>query len=1615
MTTPGAAPAAFLPQVHGFAHEQLLISESGAGQPGAVEGRPALHEVAESAAVLASETACSPTGASLVPNGVPGSAAAGSAVRKQVPRHVAEAVAVVGMGLAVPGASSPDEFWGILHQDRNTFGEPEHFDLDQWFDPDPKAEDKTHVRVAGFLRNFAPHPQLASELASNSWTAGDLTTLLLRHCLLQALDTVTRREGDRLGCYVGTLPGSVSLEESMLTAAAVAAAGSGEAADRLREALGDRYTHAADHPRDIFADRMIRRACQGLLPEDSDRLAVDSACSSSLYAIDIGVKSLLAGERDVVLCGGSSTGGRRDLVLFAKLKGLSANGEIRAFDKDACGVLFSDAAGIVTLKRLDRALADGDGILGLLGGFGGSVDGRGSVRAPDINGQELSVLRARAVNGIDADEVEWIVGHGTGTRVGDAVELEGLAALAGPQGHLLTSNKPLVGHGGWAAGVVSVVHALLAFKHGSIPGERYFTRFPDGVKADRITVPVTDRPWPALPGRRRTAAVCAYGLGGTNGHLVLHGPEPAEAPAPRGALTPRADDPMVLVGWQTHFPGMPGRDATAAWLRGEGPGPRRSFGDTYPLPPFKELRMPPLAACSIDRTHLMATAVASAFVEEHGELWERHRETTGVITGHMGPTRAMADYSLRVAADDLLATVARHPATLPADTGRLRRHLEQLRNRLPAANDDSMPGQLANVISCRVANRFRLNGVTLAVDSGRASTQAALHVAERYLATGELDVALVLGINGNSSPVMEELAGVRPDSLAEAAVLLVLTRGSLAREHGWHVLAEIATETADMSGRPGACDDDLPGSGAGDALGYQGAEGALAVLRAVHSGSPCSVVQGRDPGPRVLVKPATARHGPAPGPPVRGVERAVLAYRRRDAVPSSPEASDSPALRSGTLVLVDSAAAARALARRARECGAYLISTDPRTAPSDVVAYARPGHEEIVLAQAAGRGTGPFRDLLVVGSVRGREAEHAWPVTPPDELLRLQECVLPAVRELAPDTGGSVAALLLDPLRGHTTHPHLTLLTGFLRSLALELPCTVFALVTDATLEAGLGQVTAERSAHRDRTVVHYRQGLRYVEEICPAPLPRNRHGGPSALGKGAVVVATGGARGATAVAVAALAEQIRPRVWLLGTTPAGEVPETLLETPDNKLPEARRSYLAHELKTRPGTALPALNKSFDTLLRTREIQRTLRTLRALCGPDRVHYLVCDLREPEQVKQAAREVYAAEGRVDLLVHGAGIIRSAAVRDKTLADFRAVRDTKVAGYHHLKGAFADPAPRLWCNFGSVSGLTGCAGDTDYSPANEYLAAAARAQHRGDTEEFTISWGLWRETGMVKDAAGRLSRAYGFTGLDNADGAAVFLSELTAPRPLDPTPFYAFSPGNRLAGVPDFTAPAAPPGGLLGAPDRELPAADRAARWTWRADPRRDTYLAEHLADGRPLLPAAMMLALAAEAAHRLAPGLAVTGFRDLVIATPLYTDPNGTPPRCRILAEQTGAGRYRVTLRSDLVTPDGRVLVPDRNHCRVEVTLGGLPPAPLWQPPPPLPALEDCPTVRPDSTVQLSGVWRTNHHPGAGTAGGDALWYPRLAPDGIFARLAVPALLIDSLSRLFAYAPQPGGE
>lgn len=1647
--------------------------------PDRAEAGPAGHEPAVSA-VSAAPPATRAAEPGAEPSPVPGPAATagGSAPARPaagepepqarprprpLPEDEDDAIAVVGMGLTVAGANSPEEFWKLRTTGDELFVK---VPADRWahqnfHSADTEDEDKAYAENCVFITDFVPVPGSVDSMGGGADAAGDgtedheLTTMWLRHSLVQALDGVHHTDADRCSFVVGYTPdGSQHLEEAgvldsvtRMTGGIVDTLGLPEDERRaLREdidgALSRRYWRAASGGSRFLPHRVGELAMEGLLPSATELHMVDTACSSSLYAIDIAAKGLLMGKQDIAVCGGAFALAPRGTVLFSKLQGLSKRGRVHALDEDADGVIFADGAALVVLKRLSRARADGDTVLGVLRAFGSSSDGKGkAIYAPNAAGQSLAVQRALEAGAVESDAVQWVNAHATGTPAGDLAEFTTLREFYGTQGPAtVTSNKSLIGHTGWAAGVVSLIENLLGLAEDTIPGQFRFSKPREDFRLAETGLRITPeaQPWPAQDKGPRLAAVSGFGFGGTNAHLIVaENRSAAVAPAaaaPSAAKVPDTGHRIAVVGWSAHLPGLDGREAVERWLDG-GARPLDSFGQDYPAPPFNKVRLPPKTIRALDRCQLMILECAHQLRDQMPDFWAEQALTTGVFVGHMGPTRAAMLYANRCYLDDIEQALTEvGSGAVPRVLDRLR---DQVRGMIPASNEDSFPGQMPNIISARVANYFDLHGPNMTMDSGFASALSSITSAGRYLRTGELDFALAGGINGNSLPEYRTLIGdlLPPEAaeLAEGAFLFALTTEERARRAGLKVLAYVDEPLGDRQEEAHPAGTVLCGAPDPDNARYLGAAGGLAVLKALR-GAPGTVVVSTDttesadgarlrltiPGPEGQPEPAALPDRFA----TDGVREdgAPLRVRRQVPVLTDTPVRDvrerTPFLPDGALVLTD---APEQLARAAGDrTGLTVLSTVELPTP-------RPGwhHLPEVTPEAVAQrlaGAGPaVRQLRVFADLsRSVPAEHALtaPVTSLTALHDATYLVLQQAYDDLGDPGSSFVVLLLGAADGGVPHPYTGLFSGLLKTAHLERADALgYALCTSTTDPVrAVARAEEESAAARTFPVVFDIDGKRKTYQLSHEPNDLSA-GAPAVLDRDSVVVVAGGARGITAEVVKAVAEHFRPRIYVFGSNALDDYPPETFTGGDEEFAARRSGFIKSELAKRDGRTVADINRAFDRLVNARWAKRNLAEMAAHSGADRVTYLACDMRDGQAVDAAVRRVLDEQGRIDLLVNAAGLQRSGLIKDKGFAEFTSIRDLKVDAYRNLKHALRAAPPRLWCNFGSLLGYFGQLGEADYAAANDFLAAAAVHQSATtSTEEFTIGWTLWEGVGM---GANELTKAYyeragSYSNMAIAEGVHHFVQELHAPvrRPsvvhlgeAEEATVERFYPG--------YLAGAAPEHGFY---LRRLVTRDaESVLFECPFDLATDGYLSHHTVRGEATLPGTFVTELAAEAARYLVPGKKVIAFEDLRFEHFLrvYRDVPTGPKRIRAaLAEGAGHGGdttvVDVRITEDVVSPSGVVLIKDRVHFRARVLLAdAFPQAPRWE------AWENGaetpvpdPYHQPGAPVKLTGPFVSTTDTRIHPKGKRARYAPDLpADDPVWPRFTVPSILLDGLARV----------
>jgi 3-oxoacyl-(acyl-carrier-protein) synthase/NAD(P)-dependent dehydrogenase (short-subunit alcohol dehydrogenase family) len=1217
---------------------------------------------------ITSTTASAPDGVAVEGPRNPGDGGRG-------PQDVDDPVVVVGMGLAVPGANSPDEYWAQMMEGAERFVEapPGRWCVSGIYSADTGAEDKTYQARAGFMTGFEPDSRLAEDIARGV-VGSEHTTRWLRHCVYQALRDVHRGEGDRAALAVGyTADGSQHLEEALVLAGATASVkealaarddeGWGEGCAAYRQKLEESFSQGGSDPASYLSHEVARAAVQGILPTRTSIFVVDTACSSSLYTIDIGMMLLNQGKCDIAICGGAFALAPRGAVMFAKLRGLSRGGAVRSLDRSADGVLFSDGAGVVVLKRLSRAVADGDHVLGIIRGVGSSSDGKGeAIYAPNPTGQRLAIDRALSVAGVSADQIDWVVAHATGTPAGDSAEFSALRAAFGDnQRTWVTSNKSLIGHTGWAAGVVSVIEVILALQHETIPRQHRFEAPPQSFQMDGtcLSIPTAPVAWPPYTDRPRFASVSAFGFGGTNANLIVEEHTGRRRPLRQAPATPER---VAIVGWSAHMPGV-ARGDLASWVEGA-VQPEASFGERYDPPSFERLRLPPSTVRTMDRSQLMALECAFQLQEQLGGLLIQYRDKTGTLIGHMGPTRNAVMYSLRT----YLEPIENLLAESPFQVRRLHERIsEYIRGTVPPPNEDAFPGSMPNVIPSRVANYLDLHGLNMTVDTGPAATLTALEVARLYLQSGVLDVAFVGGVNGNSTPAITEVLRdrLRPGTIiAEGAVMFALVRESTAADHGLPVLAYLGgyEERADVGLGAKAV---TVGPGTSMPRTYLGADGAIGVLKALQSRSQDTLVAcvGAPGAPVVTLR---LRKEPAPGatglalPSREAAQVQSTAAGHENAGPYAPrppavQPSSSPAARrytvdlahapltagrppqpffpNGTLVLTDIPERVDEVLASSNQ--ALLLSVRPLSRSARGRAYLREVNPGLVRAALAELPSRPRHIRVITDLTAAIDPENGISQRP-DALLALHDLLFLVLQKEGDDlvqVGGSVIITMLRGVRGGHLHAFTGLFSGFAKSAALELGgVLVYAMATSTDdLATAINEATKESEGRRLVPLVAYDNGRRLAPRILRAG-PETA--GSFVLDDGSVVLAVGGSRGIAAEALKALASRVRPTIYVLGSTDLSAVDEG---------PADHEGYIRWSLSRRPGISVAVANRAYLKASQARLARANLSDLASRSG-GRTHYLVVDVRDAAGVQKAIDSVFAAEGRVDLVVNAAGINR-----------------------------------------------------------------------------------------------------------------------------------------------------------------------------------------------------------------------------------------------------------------------------------------------------------------------------------------------------------------------------------
>jgi acyl transferase domain-containing protein len=1266
----------------------------------------------------------------------------------------AGAIAVVGIGCRFPGgANDPDAFWELLRDGRDAVGPVprERWDAEAFYDPRPDAPGKSYVREGAFLRDgvetfdarfFGIAPREAASMDPQQRLFLELCWEALEH----ACCAPERLDGSRTGVFIG-------INASDYTRRLMLGAG-GDALDAYAF-TGTTFSVAAGR-------------VSHLLGLQGPSIAVDTACSSSLVAVHLAAQSLRTGECDVALAGGVNLILSPDgNVVLSRMHALAADGRCKAFDARADGYGRGEGGGVVVLKRLADAQREGDRVLAVLRASATNHDGpSGGLTVPNGTAQEALIRGALAQARIDPRRVGYLEAHGTGTALGDPIELEAVrrtlcAGRDRASALVVSSVKTNVGHLEAAAGIAGLIKAVLALERGAIPAHLHFERGNPNVDWETLPVRIPPRtePWPAA--RPRIAAVSSFGMSGTNAHAILEEPPPPapvanelERPLHLVALSARSERALAQVAARLHdaLAGEP--DAALADVAFSANAGRSHF----------EHRLALAAGTSRELREQLAEIAEERLPS--GAARGRAESSRPRVALAFGARRARGIARALYETHPLVRRIADEAAALCPERPLLATLLESAQ--APSQADEPLAVLVQQYAVAQLWRSWGVEAAVLVADGTGAYAAAC--------AAGSLSFGDALALLAQRDP----LDGSRAIAHAPARVRTLFARD--------------APDGAPFEPRDARAFGDLLATLADDGTTVIDAAGGawpalLATLARLYARGYDVDWNGFDaPYARRRVALPTypferKRHwidlpeAPAQGARDRGDPLYVLAWKPNEA-PAGPPA---PAPRTWLLLGRDGDPLSAAFARALRDAGDAVTLVVPGTAyepphrgraaidPHDPAAFERVVADTFA-ADEAGASVLDLWSAAPSAIADGAQAgDDAFDETfGCDAILRAVQAAV-KVRAARPPRFWAVTCGAQPAGSDDVRALARSTVWGMGRAVALEHPELWGGLIDldpDDPL-AGVAQAAADVRRGEGEQQLAYRGGRRLAARLERAPRATANGGGATIRADGAYLV-TGGL-GSLGLEVAA---------WLVRNG-------------------ARALVLAarHAPGERAREAIAALER------------------------DGAHVLALEVDVADRGALAAALDYAARELPPLrgVVHAAGVLDDGVVLMQTPERFAAVMAPKVRGTWNLHALTAREPLDFFVTFSSVAAVLGSPGQSNYAAANAYMDALARVRRARGLPALSVAWGPWSGAGMAASLAQRSSRQWipaGVTALAAGEALAL-LGDLLAARaaqavvlPVDWQRFVdQFPPGIELRALADLAPPRARADAAPGAPLRD----------------------------------------------------------------------------------------------------------------------------------------------------------------------------------------------------------------
>ena len=605
--------------------------------------------------------------------------------------------------------------------------------------------------------------------------------------------------------------------------------------DRLTRKMQKRKPTRGSNGKPYLEASAAARLVAEVLDLHGPRMVLDAACASSLVALGLAALDLQSGSVDAAIVGGASYNKVDSLILFSQAQSCSATAS-RPFDEAADGLISSEGFIALVVKKLDRALADGDTIHAVLRGLGVATDGRGkSLWAPRREGQTMAMKRAYATTD-DARRVQFVEAHATSTQVGDATETQALADFFGQfheVGSLpVGSVKSNIGHTLETAGLAGLLKTVLAMNHGTIPPTIHLEQPSSSIDWNAVpfNVPTQCIPWP-LPadGTPRCGAVNAFGIGGLNVHVVVeqyqadyHAKLVKNNPAsPANENVIAAKEPIAIVGYGVIIPGAQSAEQLSQlivsqqskivdppsdrWRKQMGvvASTNSNSSDVNPSSTpttarggylldyaydWKKHRVPPKQVDRANPLQFMLLDAAGQALDpfiSNGQTMDQARTSVIVGTIFGGEFGHQLQLGLRLSelqADVSYALEATH--SIHDKPGLIADFTDRVLKANPALLDET-GSFTSSTLASRITKQFNLMGGAMAIDAGNCSGEAALATAAEMLRSNVSDMVLcAAGQRAMDLPAYQTWASrgqlnADPNALelpGEGAVVLLLKR-----------------------------------------------------------------------------------------------------------------------------------------------------------------------------------------------------------------------------------------------------------------------------------------------------------------------------------------------------------------------------------------------------------------------------------------------------------------------------------------------------------------------------------------------------------------------------------------------------------------------------------------------------------------------------------------------------------------------------------------------------------------------------------------------------------------------------------------------------------------------